>query len=565
MPSSTGGVTLFTPQYPIVIRRANLYDPTVTPATGNVIPTVDCLVIDDSNVIWIVKSVDPITHASTLIPARMFVDNSNAADALISIVDYSNDVFLIYYDPRTTPTDVRPDARLVIFGMDVASYQLVTNPGPSQVVISRHYDSSGNYTGVLVPMEQVTEPDGTPHVGANYAQPCHTQVALTDGMAITLQAFNSEGAQIAQVSAFAKESIIINESIWPEPIITAVTILSTQMRGNNEVFIFQNQTISSLGLQVQLTYSNGYTRIAAIDHAQCFLYGAEDFIPSYPGLQQTLLAKYYLDSNETMSMTLAGANREFVAAEINLVVVSNGLQAGVKISVIPVWNNTTNQYNLHYFLYSTTRGAMINVSSMVTISISTPYNGSYYGQPQHLTLNLDMSQAEPTIYSVPTIYSQTCIITLGPVSALVRYVLKDATSAPLSFGTNSALMPRPAVHYDTTLQQYYIPSSLFTTQAQFLQAFFFNATPPYDTTTETAPPTPTHFQLRDPSSGVLLTSIPIAVSAYTTAVSIVGAGTPYRYTGFGSNVLVEFLVITGGTALVIYGVPVDVAIGVYSN
>jgi len=569
MPSTTGGVTLFTPEYPIVIRMADLYNPLVTPATGRVIPVLDCLVVDDNYNIWIVVAVDPVTHASTLRPARMFVDNTNAQDDLVSVVSYGNDIFRIYFDPRTNPVDVRPDARLVIFGADVVSYQLVQNPGPSQVVISRNYDASGNYTGVLVPMIKVPTPGADGGLilspAANSPAPCHTQTILTDGEAITLQAFNSQGAQVAQVSAFAKESIIINEAIYPEPIITGVAIIGSQMRSNNEIYIYQNQSVGSLGLQVVLTYSSGYTRSVPIDHTQCFLYGIEDFIPSYPGLQQTLLAKYYLNSNEVMSMALTTQSREFVSAEINLVVIANGLQAGVKISVIPIWNTHTNGYTLSYFLYSTTRNQVINVTSLVTISSSSHYNPSLFGQPQTLRLQLDMSRAEPTIYTIQTIYSQVCVITLQPLSVTDRYVLKDASNAPIVFGATSTTLNRPAIHYDSLRMQYYIPTTLFPTQTLMLEAFFINASPPYDTTNETQVPMPTHFQLRDPSSGVLLTAAPISVTSYAMAVSIVGAGLPNRYATTGSNMIVEFLAIIGTTRLILYGVPVDVSPGVYSS
>ena len=567
MTSTTGGITLFTPQYPIVIRMEDLYDPTVTPAVGKISPVVGCLVVDvvNNNTVYVVDAVDPNTHISTLSPARMLVSNTNPVDSLVSVISYGNDIFRIYYDLRTLPITVRPDTRIVVFGTDVASYQLVQNPGPSQVVLSRHYDASGNYTGPLAPMAPVISPTGDTYQGASYATPCSVQSALTDGQEIFMEVFNSQGAQIALISAFAKQSIIINEMISPEPIITSAAITSTQSRPNNEIYIYENQTVASLGLQVVLTYSNGYTRTAPIDQTQCFLYGTEDFIPSYPGLRQTLLAKYYLDTNEVMSSSLAADNVSYVTAEADLVVIANGLVAGVKIAAIPIWSPSSNKYKLAYFLYTTTRDRVINVTGMVTLSPSTPFNGAYYGQPQVLTLQLDMSQAEPTIYSVSTIYQQTVVITLQPLAAVDRYVIKDATNAPLSLGATTSTLHRPTIHYDPSIQQYYVPS-LFASSIPFLQAFYWNANPPYDTTTETQAPSPTHFQLRDPSSGVLLTAAPIAISAYETAVSIMGAGLPNRYAQSGSNLLVEFLeVLSPSNTLILYGIACDTYTGTYNG
>lgn len=569
MVNTTGGITLFTPEYPIVILMQNLYNPNVTPPTGNIIPVVGTFVVDiaNNNTVYIVDAVDPVTHASTLGPARMLVSNTNPQDSLVSIVSYGNDIFRVYYDTRTLPITVRPDSRLVVFGSDVVSYQIVVNPGPTQTVLSRHYDASGNYTGPLAPMAQVINPEtGLWVSGAWYMTPCNVQNALTDGQEVFLEVFNSQGAQVALISTFAKQSIIINEAISPMPIITAIDIISTQSRANNEIYIYQNQTVASLGLQVRLTYSNGYTRIVSIDQRQCFLYGTEDFSPSYPGLAQTLIAKYYLNTDEVMDSSLAGQSVAYVVAEANLVVIPNGLQAGVKISVVPQWNVTTNQYTLNYFLYSTTRDRVLNVTGMVTISPSTPFNGSYYGQPQTLILQLDMSLAEPMNYSTSTIYQQTEIITLQPLAATDRYVLRDSSNSPLVYGRTTAELPRPVVHFDTTLQQYYIPTSLFPEVGIFLQTFFTDATPPFDTNNETQPPTPTHFQLRDPSSGVLLTSTPIPLTSYNMAFSIVGAGLQNRYIGTGKNVVVEFIsIVSQGTTLILYGVPCDTYTGVYNG
>lgn len=562
MTNTTSGVTLFVPENPIIIPMSKLYDPSVTPPTGNVIPVVDTFVVDASFNVWIVSSVDPTTHASTLVPAKFLVSNTNPDDSLTSTVSYGNDIFWVYYDVRTSPIVVRPDEKLVVFGMDNVSYQLVQNPGPTQTVISRRYDASGNYTGQLVPTGTVVLPGGSPAPGASYFPACHVQSPLTDGEEIFIQVFNSQGAQTAQYVAFTKASIIINEAITPSPVITGVTITSPQTRSNGEIYIYQSQAIASLGLQVVMTYSDGHTRIVPIDQTQCFLYGTEDFIASYPGLVQPLIAKYYLNSSEVLAESLAALHRTYVTAETNLVVIANGLQTGVKISVVPQWNATTNQYNLSFFLYTTTRDRMINVTGMVTINTSTPFNGEYYGQPQTLTLQLDMSQAEPTIYSAPTLYQQTSIITLQALTATDRYTLADAVNGAV-FGATTSSLARPVIHYDTTLQQYYIPS-IYASLAAFLQAFFNNASPPYDTTNETQVPNPTHFWLRDPSSGVLLNSAAIPLAAWNAAFSIIGAGLANRYAGTGSNVIVEFVAILNSqTTLVLYGVPVDVYVGTY--
>lgn len=563
---TSSGLTLFKPTIPSLYLLTQIYTPTATPPTGNVIPQVGSLVIDPTtNNLFVVDSVDPVSYATTLGTAQMLVNNTNPAESLTSVISYGNDIFRLFYDTRTTPLTVRPDSRIVIYGVDNVNYQLVLNPGPTQTIISQNYNAAGNLLGPLVPLAPVTTGSGVTWTAGYYLTPCWVNIALVDGQEIFAQIFNSQGAQTALVSLFSKASILLNEIETPPPVIVGVTITSTQDRSNNEIFIFQNQNPDSLGIQVTLTYADGHTLIAPIDGVQCFLYGLEDFVASYPGLQQTIMVKYFLSSNQTAAPSILSPSQTYVTAEASLVVVSNQLQAGVKISVIPVWNALTGVYNLAYFLYSTIYTTMITVTGNVTINPATPYNGALYGTPQAILLELDMSQVQPTIYTQSTIYQQTSIITLQPIASTVRYILQDASNAAVVYGADGTGNRRAVLHYDITRQQYYVPTPIFTTQASFLQSFYLDANPPYDTVNETQAPTPTHFLLRDPISGTMLVAAPIALAQYAAAFSLIGAGAPNRYAALGSNVVVEFVAIMGTQTLVLYGVPVDVLVGVYNT
>lgn len=567
MPNPSPGITLFTPQNPNVFLIQQIYVPGVAPSTdsngntiGNVIPTVGSLVIDlvDNNTLYTVDAVDGTTHASTLNPIRMEVSNTNPNDSLTSVISYGNDIFRLYYDARTSPSVVRPDSRIIVYGTDNVSYQIVQNPGTSQTVLSQNYDSTGTYIGPLVPLGAVLDSTGNSIAGAKYCTPCYINTTLVDGEELFIQVFNSQGALTATISAFAKQSVIVNELGFTVPTISGISIASTQSRGNNELYIYQNQNIDSLGIQIVLTYTDGHQQVVAIDNSRCFLYGLSDFVPSYPGLQQNILVKYFLGSDESASNSLLTQGRTFVTAEASLVVVPNLLATGVKISVIPRWNNSTNKYDLFYYLYNTARTAVINITGLVTISNSTPYVGNLYGVAQNLTLEVDMSQVYPATYTTPTTYQQTCIITLQPVVALVRYILQDASNAPVVYGADSSNNRRPIINFSTSANQYVV-SSIFANSAAFIQSFYTDANPPYDVGTETQPLTPTHFQLRDPASGVAITAAPIPITGYNASFSITGTGLQNRYAGTGGVVIVEFLqYVSSSSTLVLFGVPVDV-------
>lgn len=565
--TNTADITLFTPRNPGLFLLPQIYVPGVSPSVnssgntiGNIIPVVGSLVIDvtNNNTLYVVDAVDSNTHASTLNPAQMEVSNTNPDDSLVSIISYGNDIFRVYYDTRTSPITTRPDSRIVVFGTDNVNYQIVINPGSSQTVISQNYNSAGAYTGPLVPMAALTNASGTTIEGAMWCTPCYVNTTLTDGEELFIQVFNSQGAMTAQISAFAKLSVIVNELDFVIPTISSIAITSTQNRGNNEIYIYQNQNVDSLGIQIILTFTDGHQTTVPIDNTQCFLYGTEDFVASYPGLQQNILVKYFLSSDETATNSLLSEGRNFVTGEVSLIVVPNQLTTGVKISTIPRWNSSTSAYDLFFYLYSVSRNTVVNVTGMVTIDTSTPYNGSLYGVAQNLTLTLDMSQVDPTTYTQSTTYQQTLVITLQPIAALVRYILADATNAAVVFGADSTNNRRPILNFSTSGNQYVI-SSIFANQAAFLLSFYTDGNPPYDVSNETSAPVPTHFQLRDPSSGLAITTAPIPLASYNTPFNITGTGLQNRYAGTGSTVLVEFLTIVSGSATLInYGTPCDV-------
>ena len=117
-------------------------------------------------------------------------------------------------------------------------------------------------------------------------------------------------------------------------------------------------------------------------------------------------------------------------------------------------------------------------------------------------------------------------------------------------------MRRPVIHYDTTLQQYFIPTSVFANQEAFLECFYRFARPPYNTATDLAPTTPTHFTIRAIDDANVLITTPIPVEQYNQVWNIVRPGSAAQLVG--GVVLVEFLNLVGTEYKILYGVPVQV-------
>jgi hypothetical protein len=172
-----------------------------------------------------------------------------------------------------------------------------------------------------------------------------------------------------------------------------------------------------------------------------------------------------------------------------------------------------------------------------------------------------MTQADPDTYSVinggaPVIQRQTTSVKINPPISEEKYLLRDRPDAAIIYGANTLTDKRPVIKFDTTRQQYFIPTSDFSNEAKFLKAFYTNSTPPYLANTETGPLVPTHFSLRDVENGIMLTPTPVPLEDYNAAFNI--TGTPAGRL-VDKTVIVEFLrELNSTTTLILFGAPVDV-------
>jgi hypothetical protein len=540
-------------------RLIDIYDPDNPEGSGNVVPSVGSVLTSGSR-IYVVTAVNSVTYKTTYVQATIVVTDEDAGDQ-VSIVSYGNDYFCLYTDDRNSPTRLQPDTRLVITGRSPARYRLIINKGtPNEKVISKYYGSNGEELSDYVPMLQILTSDNQPS-GNSYAFPCHTSDILTEGQEVHMVIYNDHGASVAEVNLFVKNSAILNETPGFRPRITGLKVTSPHTRSNGEIFIFETQDPDSLNMQLYVTYNDGNEQPVDIDNQKTFVFNLERFIASYAGMTQEVLFKYYLSNTEELAPGVTPEPGSFISIRVPIIVVPNELGVTAKVSVQPRWSQSASQWLLKYYLYTTDRDTMIDVTPHTTITEGS-FSGtsSYMGIWQEFEIAVDMMAAIPSQYSVPLMHRQPVAVRLQNISIYERYLLRDGMGSPVIYGVDSQTSNRPILMYDTSLERYFIPTSIFETKDEFLNSFYFKASPPYLSDTEDLPPTPTHFTVRDMSNGMMIISDPISVDDYNQAFSVIG--TPKdRFTGSASNVTFEFIYRQdASTDLILYGVPVDVRV-----
>jgi hypothetical protein len=535
-----------------------LYDPTWSdPSYGDyeekIVPQVGSIVQDsDETPLWVI-AVDP----NTFIPTYMPVPINSQNDNVISLLNYGNSTLRLYIDKRASPYPVTVDSKCVFLGKSPRFYTLTRYPGTSnETIISKYYNSGGVYVSTQVPLNALDSTNSS-----WYLPRCHVTEVLDDNEEIKAKIFTEDGVEVYSALLLAKESSVVNQDVYYSPTIVSMTVSGNQTLSDGSLYLFERQSISSLGITATLIYSDGTSLEVPIDGLKCILYGQNDFISSFSGLKQYITVKYFRSTSEAISPTISDPTGQMISVSVPIMVVPNSLSTTVKIVPIPTWSPSLSRYVLRYYMYFGDGRSHIDVSGYVTITTgSVNTTSTYFGITQSYVVSVDMHQIDPSHYATSTTYSQNIAIQFGPTTTLVRWWFSDSLSSPLIYGQDNNSTRRPILKFDTTLNQYFVPSNVFSNSAAFVNSFYTKTNPPYDPSVSEIPTQPTHFVIRDILTGLMIVSSPIPIANYSNVFNMIEDTVGSYKT---STVMFEFVSIVSGQTRVLFGAPVDVYTGTY--
>jgi hypothetical protein len=551
---------LLAPLMPDIYQRNMIYDPTWDDPSYNdyvgkrIVPAVGSLVRDpDETGLW-VTGIDPVTFIPSYTAIAITSDN----DSITSLLNYGNTVMRVYGDYRSLPYPVTPDNKAIFIGKSPRFYTLTRYPNTAdETIISQYFDTTGKFTSSLIPMRALDTTNSS-----WYLPRSHVSVILEDNEEIAVRIFGEDGAEVYSALMFAKQSSVINEDVIYTPTIVGMTVSGNQRLTNGTFYVYEKQDFGSLGLTATIVYDNGMTDEVSVDGVKCILYGEDDFISSFSGLQQNVTVKYYRSRNESIAPGIGDATGEMISKTVPVTVIPNTFGTTAKIMAIPIYNTAQGRYIVKYWMYFGDGRSHLDISAYATISsgalVTDP---SFFGIVQTYVISVDMSKVDPVHYTSNATFQQNIVIQLNAPNVLVKYTIRDSKSSPFVFGADSVASRRPSINYDSARKQYFIPSAVFANLQAFLKSFYTQAAPPYDPSLTLLPPQPTHFVVRDIVSGVMLTPGMIPVSEYSKAFTITD-DTVGHYVGL--SVMVEFVnVVNSAQSNILFGVPVNVSTGSY--
>lgn len=552
--------SLYIAQMPDIYIRNMIYDPSwgdpsygeyegtrIVPAKGSI--------VQDTNYgqLWVIN-VDPVTHVPTYMPVPQVNDN----DSVTSMLNYGNALLRLYVDKRAMPYRVVVDSKCRFIGKSPRYYRLTRYPGTSNAsVISQYFDVSGTLVSTQVALAALDSSNTS-----WYLPPAHISVDVDENEEILMEIFDESGQEVFSARLFARESVVVNEDVTYLNPIASINVRANQVLPNGDFFVREKQDVTSLAITVELVYTDGSTLEVPVDNMKCFLYGVNDFIPSYAGLVQPMMVKYFRSNNEAIQPGAGDATGEMISKTFNVVVIPNELGVTTKIVPVPYYSTTTSRYIVGYYMYFADGRASINVGGYVSVINSTLVtDASKFGVWQNYTASVNMKDIDPINYPVDTIRTQNIRIQFGPPGTYVKWMFMDSELSPYVYGVDSANNRRPVIKYDSALGKYFIPTPTFGNTAAFINSFYRQASPFFDPNVTQVPQDPTHFLVRDINSGVMITADLIPIDSYGAAFNIIES-----LAGAHNNatVLVEFVNVVSSTErLVLYGAPVNTVSGTY--
>ena len=329
-------------------------------------------------------------------------------------------------------------------------------------------------------------------------------VTNTPGLGAANEALNTVfpngGPQIASAYACAyplgvlgKSTILNSLSAALNPI-TGFTATANQMLGN-DWYLYKGQNKDTLSIYPEIRFANGTSVVVPVDNNACFLYGFKEVSTAESGKNFPVLVKYYVNSRYQVdpSLNIVAGTKRVLCSEHLVRIVDKPVGSISKISVIPVWIESTGRYGLRMLAYNTDRIPPSDITAKI-MNPATSYTTALQGViiDGSFTPNLFNVEQNFTIkFTIPVEnghnveYTQSFDLVLKNKNTLQEagegralWNIIDPNNGECVYGVDNVTHNRPVIYWDETNQRHYISTEEFPTVEEFLEVFYRRSAPP---------------------------------------------------------------------------------------
>ena len=459
------------------------------------VPKVSDYVIEPrSYTTYIVDSVDATTLVPTLREIRPVNTSITLAqsDVLFGVGPGSQaQQMRAYLNKSVVPYSLQVDQLLQVGGT-MTSYakifrgSVIDNKGE---VISRMYDSAGNFVSENVPLEMVMKDDHTTY-SLKVLKECKTTTNMMDGELLTIVFYSNSGVVVSKAQVLVENTNYVKPLTNTTKYITHISLQSPFMSTSvvDQIDFPLNFPKASATFEGVVHYSDGSKKVLPVDGTKFRFFGYDQLLSSVLGQRLNLVLHYTLDASEA-SFSSSTAMSKFVAAPFTLLVVDPNLSYSVKLMPYPVWNSVSMGYDLRWWLLSLDRSFVSDVSAHVTVDASLgAWDPFKLGSRQRIQVSLNLSKVSSAFK--PFIHTQIVEVSLfnrPGVDATLWTVKNESVPSNKDYGVG--LKAKKTGSFTLSLQ------SGFRTYEDWLDNVFDNTYPLVNTAIELQAPQPTHFKV----------------------------------------------------------------------
>lgn len=447
---------------------------------------------------WIVESIDEVTLKAKLVARKrnLGLGGISEEDVLIGVGPGEiTDTFRIYVDKSVRPFTMAVDARCMLAGDDLSSYQICKGSEVDGTlrVISTHYDQGGTYLGNVVPLKLAAMRDHSNY--AIYAIPtCTTTEELVDNDVVEMRVYSVTGGLRARYRLLVENTSFIHLTDAAQKYVTHIS-LDTPFLSNTDPHLIEyplNVNLSGVNLFGVVHYSDGTTLRMPVDGTKFQIFGLDNFIASTVGERAEPILQYNLSNDEVHYGSTVGLGRSLQQNYTSISTKEDGSYT-VKLFAYPQWVDEVNGYRMEYFLFNLDRRTWQRVTSFVQYNSNLPaFNPRLYGINQQLSVSIDLSKVNPS-YKKWT-HVQVIDVTLFRNAT-------DHSDTPWTVAYERNQLPpygqsswAKVTHVSANVRRVNI-SNGETTLANWLNKFYHNTKPLYSPSREVKAPEPNMFAL----------------------------------------------------------------------
>lgn len=457
------------------------------------VPKVFDYVIDpETFTTWIVDHLDPITLIPTLRiirPANMSFSFSET-DVLFGVgPGTQSDTYRVYIDQSVTPHVLAVDNRLRIAGSMASYVKIFKGSDLSETgnVVSKVYDSNGNYISQAVPLELVAI-DNHVNYSIKTVKVCHTTEELTDGEIVTAVVYSDTGHVVSKRQLLVENTSFIRSLNVSQKYVSHISLecpfLSQSLENTIEFPL--NVPLNALNMMGVVHYSDGSTLRLPVNGSKFTMHGVDQYVSSIVGQRVDLVLSYALSDNE-VAYANTNVSGRYVTEAYFLLTTNPNNSYSVKLFGYPYFIDENNGYQMRWWLFNLDRNISFEVTPFVRFSENTgPYDPKGYGYLQRKSVSLNLRDVSAAFK--PFIHTQLVDIVLNgpPTSDNNPWSVSHesiSTRSPFGTGLYAKRIGNNLVNI----------SSGFTDFLQWKDHFYKQTYPLVNNRTELVPPNPSHF------------------------------------------------------------------------